>query len=158
MMEIKNLPLEISTGTKFTRIVQLVFGALCIIIGAFWMIFNFKSLRADTTLWITVSFLFAFGAYQIFAGLGKIKKYIEFRGETIILRQNSFLPAVEFKSAEIVRIDIYPLSIQFILEKKKRFILRFGLSNTEVIDPIKNAVMEFSATYNVPCEEKREEL
>ncbi len=157
-MEKKHFPLEAKENSKFMRIFQVIFGILCIAIGLYWMIFHFSSLKTDPTLWITIVFLVGFGAYQIAAGFGKIKKFIELQTDKIILKQNSFLPKIELRPSDIEKIEIFPLSICFLMGKKKKMILRFGLNYTEIINPVKEAVVEFSNLNNVALEEKREEI
>jgi hypothetical protein len=151
-MEKKHFPLEAKENSKFMRIFQVIFGILCIVIGLYWVIFHLSSLKADSTLWITIAFLLGFGAYQIAAGFGKIKKFIEFEADKIILKQNSFLPKIELKPSDLEKIEIFPLS------KKKKMILRFGLNYTEIINPVKDAVAEFANLNSVAIEEKKEEI
>lgn len=157
-MEKKHFPLEAKENSKFMRIFQVIFGILCIAIGFYWGIFHLSSLKADPTLWITIVFLVGFGAYQIAAGFGKIKKFIEFESNKIILKQSSFLPKIELKPSDLEKIEIFPLSICFLMGKKKKMILRFGLSYTEIINPVKDAVAEFANLNSVAIEEKREEF
>lgn len=157
-MEKKLFLLETQDPSRIMRIIQIIFGILCIGVAFFWLIYNFKSLKTDKTLWITIVFLTGFGFYQVMAGLGKTSKYIETSAEKIVLKQHSFLPKIDIKPVEIEKIELYPLSICFCLEKKKKFILRFGLTYTEIIEPVRKAVTEFAGLNNITYEIKREEL
>jgi len=157
-MEKKHFPLEAKENSKFTRIFQIVFGILCIAIALYWAIFQFKSMEADPTMWITMVFLVGFGSYQIAAGFGKIKKFISIEADRIILKQNSFLPKIDIMPSDLERIEIFPLSICFCMTKKKKMILRFGLSYTEIINPVKDAVAEFANLNGIAVEEKKEVL
>jgi len=155
-MEKKHFPLEAKDNSKFTRIFQIIFGILCIAIALYWAIFQFKSLEADPTMWITMIFLVGFGSYQVAAGFGKIKKFIDIEAERITLKQNSFLPKIDILPSDLQRIEIFPLSICFCMTKNKKMILRFGLSFTEIINPVKDAVTEFAGLNGIPIEEKKE--
>ncbi|MCU0461332.1 MAG: hypothetical protein MUF36_04865 [Bacteroidales bacterium] len=157
-MEKKHFPLEPKENSRLVMIFQIIFGILCIAIALYWAIFQFASLKADSTMWITIVFLVGFGAYQVAAGFGKIKKFIEIGSERIILKQNSFLPKADLKPSDLEKIDIYPLSICFHMTKKKKMILRFGLNYTEIINPVKDAVAEFAGLNGISVEEKKEEI
>lgn len=157
-MERKHFLLDHKENPRFIRIVQIIFGILCIIIGLYWAIFHTDSLVTDPTLWITVTFLAGFGTYQIAAGLGKTSKYIDFEADRIIMKHISFLPESEMKSTDIEKADIYPLSICFLLKGRRKKILRFGLSNTEIINPVKDAVVHFAEVNGIATEEKKEEI
>jgi hypothetical protein len=157
-MEKRIFLLETRESSGFVRIVQAIFGILCILIALYWVIFQFGSLRADSALWITIIFLVGFGAYQVAAGFGKIKRFVEIGSESVILKQNSFLPAVEMKASVIEKIIVYPVSILFILGNRKKMILRFGMSYTDIIDPVKDAVGKFAAVNGIEVEEMREDI
>jgi hypothetical protein len=157
-MEKKRFLLEAKENSGFIRMLQIIFGILCLGVAIYWGVFQINSLKAESKLWITIVFLVGFGAYQVAAGFGKITKFIETGPETIVLKQNSFLPKIELKSPDLSKIEIYPLSIHFILTEKKKFILRFGMNYTEIINPVKDAVTEFAGLNNIAFEEKREEI
>jgi hypothetical protein len=157
-MEKKFFLLEPHDNSRIMRIFQIILGILCIIVALFWLIFNFKTFKTDKTLWITVVFLMGFGFYQIMAGFGKTSKYIETGAEKIVLKQNSFLPMIELKPADIQRIEIFPLSICFQFKNGKKIVHRFGLTNTEIIVPVKESITEFAKLNKIPVEIMREEL
>jgi len=157
-MEKKHFPLEPNESSRLVMIFQIIFGILCIAIALYWAIFQFASLKADSTMWITIIFLVGFGVYQVTAGYGKIKKFVEIEPDRIILKQNFFLPKTDIKPAEIEKIEIYPLSICFSIIKKKKMILRFGLNYTDIINPVKDAVTEFANLNGISVEEKKEEI
>lgn len=157
-MEKKYFSLDPKEDARVVRIFQIVFGIFCIVIALFWMIFNIRSGKTDNSLWITIIFLVGFGAYQILAGLGKTKKYIELGPDKIVLKQNSFLPMIQLKAADIEKIEIFPLSINFLLANRKKINFMFGLSYTDIINPVKEAVMEFAEVNKITVEEKNEEI
>jgi hypothetical protein len=157
-MEKKYFLLESKENTRAIKIIQIVFGIICIATAIFWLIHNVMSLKSDSTLWITIVFLISFGAYQILAGFGKTERYIETSSEKIVLKQNSFLPKIELKACNLDAIEIFPLSILFRLKNHNKIIFRFGLSNTEIINPVKDEIVDFAEMNSIPIEEKKEEI
>jgi hypothetical protein len=157
-MEKKYFLLDAKENPRSFRIIQMVFGIVCIVLAIIWAFYNVKSLKNDNTLWITVIFLTCFGAYQIVAGLGKTERYIETGPDRIVLKQNSFLPKIELNALDIDALEIYPLSILFRLKNQKKIIFRFGLSNTEIINPVKDEVTDFAMLNSIHFEEKKEEI
>jgi hypothetical protein len=140
------------------KIIRIMFGLVCIAIALFWLIFSFRLARADHMIWITVLFLAGFGMYQIWAGSGRAKRFIEIGNEKIVLRQNSFLPRREMAAAEIKKIEVYPLNLIFYLRKGGRTVLRFGTSFADIIDPVKETVERFAEQHNISLETIREEI
>lgn len=140
-------------GSHITRVFQLVLGVLCIGIAIYWVIFNIKSLNTDNNLWITIAFLILFGIYQILAGAGKTKKFIETGPEQIRLKQNSVLPAVTLKPGDIQKIEVYPISITFLLQRGGNIRLRFGVTYTDIIQPVKEEIVKFAELHNILIEE-----
>lgn len=157
-MENKYYLLEARDNSRLAKIFQFVLGIVCIIIAIAWMVFNINSLKSDNTLWITIVFLLGFGTFEILAGLGKTIKYIEISQKSIILKQNSVLPKIEIKAEDIERIEIFPLSMVFAGKNRNRNILRFGISYSEIIAPVKEAVTEFAEINNIHVEIKDEEV
>jgi hypothetical protein len=157
-MEKKYFFLEVRENPRAMKIIQIVFGIICVATAIFWVIHNVRSLKSDSTLWITIVFLTGFGAYQVMAGFGKTNRYIETGPEKIVLKQNSFLPKIELKAHDIDSVEIYPLSILFRFKNKKKIIFRFGLSNTEIINPVKDEVIDFAELNSIHFEEKKEEI
>jgi hypothetical protein len=150
--------LEHRDGSHVTKIFQTVLGVLCIGIAIYWMVFNIKSLKSDTTLWITIAFLIFFGIYQILAGTGKTKKYIETGSEKIVLKQNSVLPPVTLKPGDLEKIELFSLSIIFTMKKSGKIKLRFGVTYTDIIQPVKDEIVQFAELHNIPFEEISDEL
>lgn len=147
-----------SENSTAVRLIRIIFGAVCIAIALFWIIFNFMSVKADRTLWITVLFLSGFGIYQIWAGAGRAKRFIEIGNAKIILRKNSLLPRRKIAAGEIKKIEVYPFNLIIYFNKGGRTILRFGTDFTDVIEPVKDAVRRFAGNHNIDLENVREEI
>jgi hypothetical protein len=157
-MEKKYFSLETKENPRSIKIIQIVFGIVCIAVAIVWLVYNVNLLKNDSTLWITIIFLSSFGAYQILAGFGKTERYIETGSEKIVLRQNSFLPKIELKTSDLDGIEIFPLSVLFRLKNHKKVIFRFGLSNTDIINPVKDEIVDFAEMNSIPVEEKKEDI
>jgi hypothetical protein len=140
------------------KTIRILFGVACIAIAIFWLIFNINSVKADSTLWITVLFLTGFGAYQILAGLGRTLRFIKIEKEKILLRKNSLLPVSEMRSSEIKKIEAFPLNLIFYFHSGRKKILRFGTTFTDNIDPIKYEIEEFASRNNIDFEVVAEDI
>ena len=151
-METKYYSLGPSENSTAIKLIRILFGLVCIAIALFWMIFNIRSVKSDSTLWITVLFLSGFGFYQIWAGLGKTLRFIEIGNDKIILKKNSLLPSREMTSSEIKKIEIFPLNLIFYFHQGGKTVLRFGTTYTENIEPVKNGIDEFAASNNIDLE------
>jgi hypothetical protein len=157
-MEKKYFSLEIGDDNRLTKLFRIIFGLLCCAIAIFWVIFNFTSIKADGKQWITVAFLIAFGAFQIYAGFGLAIKYIELNNNKIRLRKNSVLPAIDMPDDQIEKIELFPLKVHFIIRPGRKILLRFGISDPEKIESIKEEIVRFADANNLILEIKTEEI
>jgi hypothetical protein len=155
-MENKFYSLEIRENNKVVRIFQIIFGIICLFIAGFWVIFNISSVKADRTLWITVAFLSGFGAYQILSGLGRASKFIEFGDDRIRLKKNSLLPVMLINSEQIEKTDIYPLKVLIILKSSKKILIRFGVTDSQKIELVKDEFVSFTSRNSISLELKNE--
>jgi hypothetical protein len=157
-MEKKHFSLEMRDNNRLVRIFQVIFGLACLAIACYWLVYNIKSVKSDGTLWITVIFLAGFGAYLIWTGFGHGYRFIEFSGDTIKLKKNSFLPAVEIIAEEVELIEIYPLKFVVRFKSTKTILTRFGVSDIEKVELIKDEIVKFAADHNIPNDLKNELL
>jgi hypothetical protein len=157
-MEKKYFLLSSAENSKLVKIIQIVFGIICIAVAVFWLIFNVRSLKADKTLWITIIFLTGFGVYQVWAGLGKATRFIEFSSDKIRLKKSIFLPAIDLPASDIQKIELFPLNIIFYLKSQKRILLRLGTSYQETTEQIKDEILAFADSGSVYTEIKEEKL
>ena len=157
-MEIKYYPLGTGENNGFVRIIRIIFGIACIAVAIFWIVFNIKSLKADGTLWITIIFLIGFGSYQLWAGLGRTISFIEFGQGYIRLKKNSiFLPSI-MNAEEIEKIDLFPLNLIIFLKTGKKIMLRFGTTYYETNEKVKDEILGFAESNNIPIEIIEEKL
>jgi hypothetical protein len=157
-MEKKYYSLGPGENNSLVKITRILFGAVCIAVAVFWLIFNIKSINADGTLWITIIFLSGFGFYQIWSGIGRAKRFIEIGQNIIRLKKNSILPVQEFSADNFEKIEIFPLNLIFFLKHGKPVIMRFGTTYTDIIEPVKNGIISFATRNNILCEIKNEEF
>jgi hypothetical protein len=147
----------VETG-KLVRIIRIVFGLLCIAVAAYWTIFNLKSAMSGKSIWVTTAFLTGFGVYQIWAGLGRAERYIVIDSDSVILKRNSFLPVQKFTRENLESVQFYPMSMIFRMRDGKKTILRFGTVYADNIDPVKEAVEEFTTKNQITKEIISEEV
>jgi len=157
-MEKRYFTLGAADSNKLVKVVQIVFGIVCIGLALFWLIFNLRSLKSDPTLWITVLFLTGFGFYEIWAGLGQATRFIELGSGSIRLKKNIILPPVEISAQDIQKLELFPLSLVFYLKTGKRILLRFGTTFQETNEEIVDALLLFSETNNLDLEIKEDKL
>ncbi|MGD0581435.1 MAG: hypothetical protein ABR974_00665 [Bacteroidales bacterium] len=155
-MEKKHFSLEMRENNRLIMIFQVLFGLTCVAIAIYWFIYNARSVNPGSTLWVTVIFLTGFGAYLIWSGFGYGIRFIEFTAEKIILKKNAFLSAMEIYPADVEMIEIYPLKFIVKFRSSKRILTRFGVSDIEKIELIKDEIIKFAADHNILLEIKNE--
>ena len=133
-------------------------GIVCIAVAVFWVIFNIRLLKTDNILWITIIFLFGFGFYQLWAAFGFAARFIEISSDVIKLKQNAFLPVVEMTSAEMSKIDLFPLNVIFYRKSQKKINFRMGTTYYETNEKIIDGIMDFAEYNNIPIEVIEEKL
>ena len=157
-MESSYYSLEVNKSNRFTRIFQLIFGIVCAVLAVIWLIMNIKTLTTKGSLVLTIAFLLGFAYYLVNSGLGKGEKYIEIGRNKLKLKKNSVLPAIEINAGDILKIEMFPLNIVFILKSGKKVLMRFGTYFTDVIDPVKTAIESFCESNGVPLEVLNENI
>ena len=157
-MEKKYFLLSSVENNRVIRIIQIVFGIVCLAVAIFWLIFNIRSLKTEGTLWITIIFLSVFGLYQVWSGLGKATRFIEISSDRIRLKKTIILPAVEMSIGDIQKIEIYPFNLIFFLKAKKRLILRFSTTYQETNEKVKDELLVFGELNSIDVEFVEEKL
>lgn len=145
-------------NSKLIKLFRIVFGAVCITVAVFWLIFNIKAIKTDGTLWITIIFLTGFGVYQIWSGLGFATRFIEIGSLEIRLKKNSILAPVQIVAGDMERIEIFPLNVVFYLKSRKRILLRFGTTYHEVNEKILDEIIGFAERNKIPMEVIEEKI
>ena len=157
-MEKKYFALSSSDNNKIVKIIQVVFGFVCLAVAGFWLFFNIRAMKSDKTLWITIVFLSGFGFYQIWTGLGKAIRFIEISMEKISIKKTILLPPVLLLPENIEKIEIYPLNLIFFLHSKKKMFLRFGTTYQDLNEQIKDEIILFAEQNSINAEFVEEKL
>jgi uncharacterized membrane protein len=157
-MEKKYFLLSSVENNRVIRIIQIVFGIVCLAVAIFWLIFNIRSLKTEGTLWITIIFLSVFGLYQVWSGLGKATRFIEISSDGIRLKKTIILPSVVMSVGDIQKIEIYPFNLIFFLKSKKRLILRFSATYQETNEKVKDELLVFGELNSINVEFVEEKL
>jgi uncharacterized protein YlzI (FlbEa/FlbD family) len=99
-----------------------------------------------------------FGSYQVWAGLGRAASFIEFGQSYIRLKKNAILAPSVMNATEIQRIEMFPLNLIIFLKSGKRIMLRFGTTYYETNEKVKDEMLLFAESNNVPLEIIQEKL
>ena len=157
-MEKKYFALSSGDNNKIVKIIQVVFGFVCLAVAGFWLFFNVRAMKSDKTLWITIVFLSGFGFYQIWTGLGKAVRFIEISMEKISIKKTILLPPVLLLPENIEKIEIYPLNLIFFLHSKKKMFLRFGTTYQDLNEQIKDEIILFAEQNSINAEFVEEKI
>lgn len=145
-------------NNRLIKVIQIAFGVVCTAVAVFWLVFNIRSMKTDSTLWITIIFLTGFGFYQVWAGFGQATRFIEISSDKIRLKKTVFLPPVELLSSEIRKIEIFPFNLIFYLKTEKKMLLRFSSSYYETNEKIKDEIIIFGKLNSINIEFIEEKL
>jgi hypothetical protein len=143
-MEKKYLSLDEKPEKGFVSILMVIFGILCLITSGWWAAFLLKTPEQQNSFWLATSFLFLFGLYQIYAGLGYARRYIKIDGGNIIVRQNSFFAPKAFEATLISNITIRAADILIKYENIKSFKLKLGIRYPDLGENIKNEIILYA--------------
>jgi len=143
-MEIKYFSLDERPEKGFVSTLMVVFGILCLGTSGWWAYFLFISQDQQSIFWAATAFLFLFGAYQIYAGLGYARRYIEIKGGKIRIRQNSFFPPRDFEAGIISEITIRSSDVLFKYDRDKSFKLKLGIRYPDLGENIKSEIVSYA--------------
>jgi hypothetical protein len=157
-METKYFSLGQAENSKMVKILQIVFGILCIGLAVFWLIFNLRSINVAGTSWVTVIFVGGFGFYEIYSGLGYSKRFIEIGTDKIIIKKDIMLPAINISAGELEKVELYPFNLILFLKTRKKVVLRLGASYQETNEKIKDEILTFGELNSVNVEFVEEKI
>jgi len=143
---------------KIVKIFQVLLGILCMVVAVFWLYYNFKSQESNKTLWITIIFLSGFGFYQVWAGMGRTTRFIEIESDLLRLKKDAILPPILIPARDIEKIELFPLNVIFYLKSKKKILLRFGTTYPEMMESIKDAIINFTSINDITLDFIKEEI
>lgn len=157
-MENKYYSLGSVENSRFIKLIQIVFGILCIAVAIFWFLFNLRAAKTDKTLWITIIFLAGFGFYMVWAGLGLASRFIEVQSDKIRLKTTILLSPVELAVQDIQKILIFPFNLTFMLTSGRKINMRLSSSYYETNAMIKDSILDFAEENKVSFEMKEEKI
>ncbi|MBM3419654.1 MAG: hypothetical protein FJY11_00810, partial [Bacteroidetes bacterium] len=149
----KRYSLDNKESPKMVRILQIIFGAMCITIAAIWAVYMTMP-GIGNGYWIATAFIFFFGLFQIYSGMGYAARYIEIDGNVIVLKRSALERKIALVPDRLERVEILPLSIIFTINDGRRITIRFGMSVAASIDCIKDAVEEYATGQKIEIEER----
>lgn len=141
--------LEINEDNKLIKIAKILFGLVCILVAVFWIVLSFNAFQSNGALWITIIFLSGFGFYLVWSGIGNSKLFIEIGTDFLRIKKNPFLPALRINASELLKIKLYPLSIEFIFNSNKKILLRLGTTNYETNSRIFEEITNMADSQNI---------
>ena len=151
-MEGKKVSLGPADSSRIINLIRIIFGVICILVAAFWVIYSLKASLNERSVWITVAFLSGFGSYQVWAGAGKASRYIIIGRQGILLRKNSLLPEKKISAADLKKIVIHPMNVVFDFRNGKNSILRFGTDHSDSIEPVIRGIEDFAMRNDIPLD------
>jgi hypothetical protein len=157
-MEKSYFLLGVSEDHRMVRYFRVLLGIACIGMAGYWFWFNLMAVKSDFTLWITVMFLLGFGLYQIWAGSGKARRFIQISNSALVLKKSSLLPPVKIEAEDLEKIEFFPLSIVFFFVKGQKLLLRLGTVHYETNEKIIDELIRFAEESDISYEVKEEEI
>jgi len=148
-MENKYLTLDERPEKGFVSILMVIFGILCLGTSGWWAYFLISSPGQSNIFWAATLFLLIFGAYQVYAGLGYARRYIEIKGAGIRIRQNSFLPARVLAAGIISNITIRSADILFKYNRDRSFKLKLGIRYPDLGENIKAEIIRYAESNSI---------
>lgn len=128
---------------------MVVFGILCWITALWWAYYLIKNPDQQGSFWAATIFLFLFGAYQVYAGLGNARRFLETDGSLITIRQNSFLPRKQFEAALVDHITIRSMDVIFAYNKTRKHKLKLGIRYPDLGEEIKKVIIDYAGSNKI---------
>jgi len=136
----------------FVRILMVIFGILCLFTSGWWAVYLLKTPNNDKSFWVATLFLFLFGVYQIYAGLGYARRYIKIDGANIEIKQNAFTRASRFNHGMVETVEVRSADILFRLTGAKEYRLKIGIRYPELGEKIRKMVISFAEKNSITLE------
>lgn len=140
------------------KIMIIIFGILCIITAGWWAVFLVKYPGNENIFWLASIFLFLFGIYQLYSGLGYARRFISRRNGILYIRQNSLLPGREINSGRVSQLEVRSMDMVFHFDNSSRFRVKLGIRYPDLGQKIKSFIIEFAEDNNIDIFYKNEPL
>jgi hypothetical protein len=149
----KKYSLTNKESSGFVKIMQIIFGILCIGTSVWWTVFMLSA-EVSGNYWAAILFMLFFGAFQIYSGLGYADRFLLIDEGSITIKATALSRAKTIKHTEIESIEILPLTFSIFLKNGNKVFIRFGITLSDGIDSVKDALQEFAAQYEINADEK----
>jgi len=157
-MEKRYFSLGNNEKSRLVNVIRVLFGAVCLAVAVFWLIFNINSDANPGSIWVTILFLTCFGFYQIWAGIGKAERFIEIGRDYIVLKKDIFLKPQSIEAIKTEKIYFFPLKIIFLLKSGKKILLRLGTMYYESNEKITDEIGKYAEENKITTEVIQEEI
>lgn len=140
--------IDLHENRRLEKAGRILLGAICLVVTGWYFCNIIGTPDSGTSSWVAMAFLFLFGLWMIFSGLGYTKRYIIVSDEKITLRQEFYRPPLVFTPGSIRAVEFRPLTIIFTTESGN-VSLRLGTYWPENTAKIMEAVEEFCRQHSV---------
>ncbi|HDZ41632.1 MAG TPA: hypothetical protein ENH59_08140 [Bacteroidetes bacterium] len=140
------------------RIMIVIFGLLCIFTAGWWTVFLVKYPDNEKIFWAGSIFLFLFGIFQVYSGLGYAKRYVKRENGNITLRQNSLLPAKKVSSDQIRQLEIRSYDMVLHRNDLPRIRIKLGLRYPDLGQKVRDFIIDYAEENNIEIFYKNEAL
>jgi len=136
----------------FVRIMMVIFGIMCLFTSGWWALYLLRNPGNEKSFWIATIFLFLFGLYQVYAGLGYARRYIKSEGDKLEVKQNALLRTRTFKKDILEKVEIRSADILIKSKDGARYRLKIGIRYPELGEKIRNMVISYAEINNINIE------
>jgi len=157
-MEEQTIQLGEREDKLLVRIIVIIFGIMCIFTAGWWAIFLIRYPENERIFWAGSIFLFLFGIYQVYAGLGFARRYVSRQNGVLIIRQNGMLPARKIKSANVTQLEIRNYDMVLHMIDGSRFRIKLGLRYPDLGQRVRDFITEYAETNKIEVFYKNEPL
>ncbi|HUS87246.1 MAG TPA: hypothetical protein VMW76_08400 [Bacteroidales bacterium] len=158
-MQHKHISLDDRPEKRMVRVIMVIFGLLCLFTSGWWSVYLLKLPDNNNNMfWLATLFLFLFGLYQIYSGLGLATRYMIFEEKVFIVRQNSLLTPKKFYSDNIKTVEIGSHDISLLFNDGRRYRIKLGLKYPDLGENIKENIIEFATGHKIEIFYKHQPL
>jgi len=157
-MSIQSISLGEKENKALVRIIIVIFGLICVFTAGWWVVFLIKYPDNERIFWAGSIFLFLFGIFQVYSGLGYAKRYIKRENGDIAIRQNSLLPAKKLGSQQIKQLEIRTYDIVLHMTDSSRIRIKLGLKYPDLGQRVRNFILDYAEENNIEIFYKNEAL
>ncbi|MBS0009880.1 MAG: hypothetical protein KFF49_00620 [Bacteroidales bacterium] len=158
-MEERNIRLGEREDKALVKIMIIIFGVLCLFTAAWWAVFLIRYPDNEKIFWAGSIFLFLFGMYQVYSGLGFAGKYIRIeRDNLLIIRQNSLFPPKKIEPGHIRQLEIRSMDMLIHMYDSSRIRIQLGLRYPDLGQKLKDLITAYAEENNIEIFYKNEPL